>query len=668
MMVENLMKAILLAEGVLALGVVVTALTAEQRALTRVLGTLFAVLSGIVLTYAGVGLLVWGATSPFILTEIPAIKTKLTLQADALSGLFLSLIGILSVSAALHSYTYIEHPHYRQEHLIRYYPMLLLFILSMVGVVVARDLLTFLVLWELMTLASYVLVAYERTKPENLRAALKYFILTHLGALCLLVAAVILWVQGGSFEFETVFATFEKLAKTRPMLLHSVLALLFIGFATKAALFPFGDWLPDAHPAAPSPVSAMLSGVMIKLGIYGFLRFFVWLLPTAAFPFAYDWSYVFGLFGLVSAVLGGAAATVTYDAKVLLAYSSIAQSGFITLGIGAGMFLFKQNLQLANIAMAGAFFHIVGDAFVKALLFLNAGSVLYATGSRRFADLGGLLEAMPQTAGTAFVGSMAIAGFPPLTAFVSKWLILQSLLFSQSIPVTFSGVGMLLASIFSILYSVKFFASCFLVKPMRAGNLEVPLTMRLSQLLLTFLVIAIGLFPGVVLRWLSWVIADASMFAGAEQQLAGSWQWAWVQPVTGSFSPLVVVGMFIIVSVFAVIAVGTERQPRKASIWLGGELIKPEQLGGHPQGVPLREELLQRAYPKAPIPRWRPPSWFTKLLDPEAWMYRPVISGGEWVSDLLRRAHTGVPHLYIAWQIIGAVVIALVVWLMFRFR
>jgi NADH:ubiquinone oxidoreductase subunit 5 (chain L)/Multisubunit Na+/H+ antiporter, MnhA subunit len=112
--------------------------------------------------------------------------------------------------------------------------------------------------------------------------------------------------------------------------------------------------------------------------------------------------------------------------------------------------------------MAGAFFHIVGDALVKALLFLNAGSMLYATGSRKFADLGGLLEAMPQTAGTAFVGSMAIAGFPPLTAFVSKWLILQALLFSKSIPVTFSGVGMLLASIFSILYSVKFFAASFL--------------------------------------------------------------------------------------------------------------------------------------------------------------------------------------------------------------
>ncbi|MCX7642739.1 MAG: proton-conducting transporter membrane subunit [Armatimonadetes bacterium] len=663
---ENLMKAILLAGFVLALGVVVTALTAGQRTITRVLGTFFAVLSSIILLYAGIGLIVWGTTTTLVLTEVPAIKTRLTLQADMLSGLFLSLIAILSVPAALHSYAYLEHPHYRQEHLIRYYPMFLLFILAMVGVVVAYDLLTFLVFWELMTLASYVLVAYERQKPENLRAALKYFILTHLGALCLLVAAVILWVQGGSFEFQTVFATIEKLAKTRPMLLHGIFALLFIGFATKAALFPFGDWLPDAHPAAPSPISAILSGVMIKLGIYGFLRFFIWLLPTAAFPFAYYWSYVFGIFGVVSAILGGAAATVTYDAKVLLAYSSIAQSGFITLGIGAGMFLFKQDLQLANIAIAGAFFHIVGDALVKALLFLNAGSVLYATGSRRFADLGGLLESMPETAGTAFIGSMAIAGFPPLTAFVSKWLILQALLFSKSIPVTFSGVGMLLASIFSILYSVKFFSSCFLVKPMRPEKLEVPLTMRLSQLLLALLIIAVGLFPGLVLEGLSWIISDASMFGGAGQELAEVWQWAWVQPFTGSFSPLVVVGMFLVVLAFVAIAVGTERQPRKVPIWLGGELVKPEQLGGHPQGVPLREELLQRAYPRAPVPRWRPPSWFVKLLDPEAWMYRPVISGGEWISDLLRRAHTGVPHLYIAWQIVGAVIIALIVWLMFR--
>ncbi len=663
---EGLMNTILLAGAILALGTLVTALTAEQRALTRILGTIFLVAAAIVLLYAGVGLIVWGSAARTTIAELTAIKTKLTLQADMLSGLFLSLIAFLTIPAALHSYAYVEHPHYRQESLVRYYPMFMLFVLAMVGVVIAWDLLTFLVFWEVMTLASYVLVAYERAKPENLRAALKYFILTHIGALCLMVAAVIFWVQGGSFEFETVFATVEKLAKTRPMLLHGVLTLLFIGFATKAALFPFGDWLPDAHPAAPSPISAMLSGVMIKLGIYGFLRFFVWLLPTAAFPFAQDWSYVFGIFGVVSAVLGGAAATVTYDAKVLLAYSSIAQSGFITLGIGAGMFLFKQNLLLANIAMAGAFFHIVGDAFVKALLFLNTGSLLYATGSRRFSDLGGLLEAMPETAGTAFVGSMAIAGFPPLTAFVSKWLILQALIFSQSIPVTFAGVGMLLASIFSILYAVKFFAASFLIKPMRPERLEVPLTMRLAQLFLTLLIIVVGLFPGVLLRGLSWIVADAPMFAGAEEKIAAIWQWSWVQPLTGAFSPLVVIGMFVVVSIFAVIAVGTERQPRRAPIWLGGELVKLEQLGGHPQGVPLREELLQRAYPKAPIPRWRPPSWFTKLLDPEVWMYRPVITGGTWLSDLLRRAHTGVPHVYIAWQIIGAAIIAFVVWLMFR--
>ncbi|MCS7264372.1 MAG: hypothetical protein NZ805_06030 [Armatimonadetes bacterium] len=661
-----MMNTVLIAISILLAGTFVTALTAQYRRLTRILGTVFVVASALILLYAGVNFIIWGVTVRFTLTEISAIKTKLTLQADMLSGLFLALIAILAIPSALHSFDYLEHHHYRQESLIRYYPMTMLFLLAMVGVVVSWDLLTFLVFWELMTLASYVLVAYERSKSENLRAALKYFILTHIGALCLLVASVILWVQGGSFEFETVFATVEKLAKERPILLHTILALLFIGFATKAALFPFGDWLPDAHPAAPSPISALLSGVMIKLGIYGFLRFFLWLLPANAYSFVHDWSYVFGIFGVVSAILGGAAATVTYDVKVLLAYSSIAQSGFITLGIGAGMFLFKENLVLANIAMAGAFFHIVGDAFVKALLFLNAGSLLYATGSRRFADLGGLIEAMPETAGTAFVGSMAIAGFPPLTAFVSKWLILQSLFFSRSIPVTFAGVGMLLASIFSILYAVKFFASSFLIKPIRSEKFEVPLTMRLAQILLMLIIILIGLFPGTILRGLSWVVADAPMFTGVENQIAGIWQWFGVQAFTGTFSPIVLIGMFVVVSLFAVIAIGTERQPRRAPIWLGGELVKPEQLGGHPQGVPLREELLQRAYPRAPVPRWRPPAWFTKLLDPEAWMYRPVISGGERISDFLRRAHTGVPHLYIAWQIIGAIIIALIAWLMFR--
>ncbi len=658
------MHVILVSLGLLALSTVVTLLTATNRQLTKVLGTVFTLAAAVVLLYAGVGVLVWGFTTSLPLTTISAIQTRLTLQADALSGLFLILIAILAVPSVLHSLAYLEHPHYREESLIRYYPMLTLFLLAMVGVLVAWDLVTFLVFWELMTLASYVLVAYERSKPENLRAALKYFLLTHIGALCLLMASVMLWVQGGSFEFTAVAMTMDKLARTRPVLLHIILALLFIGFATKAALFPFGDWAPNAYPAAPSPISALLSGVTSKLGIYGFLRFFIWLLPASASGFASDWGYVFGFFGIVSAILGGAAAAVTQDAKVLLAYSSIAQSGFITLGIGAGMFLANTNLPLANIAMLGAFFHIVGDAFVKALLFLTAGSLLYATNSRRFADLGGLLEAMPQTASTAFVGSFAIAGFPPLTAFVSKWLILQSLIFSQSIPVTLAGVGMLLASIFSILYAVKFFAASFLIKPMRTETKEVPVSMRLAQLLLTLFVLAMGLFPGLVLLALRWVVTDAPMFAGAEEELAKALQWAWVQPLTGAFSPLVLVGMLVVVYLFALIAIGTERQPRRVPIWLGGEWVKPEQLGGHPQGVPLREELLQRAYPSAPVPRWRPPEWFTKLLNPDVWMYRPVIISGEWLSDLLRRAHTGVPHLYIAWQIIGAIVIALLVWLL----
>ncbi|MFA0748375.1 MAG: hypothetical protein EORIYHIE_002244 [Candidatus Fervidibacter sp.] len=189
---EGLMNLVLLGMGILALGILVTALTSGQRSLTRVLGTVFNLVAGIVLLYAGVGLIVWGATVRLPLTEITAIKTKLTLQADMLSGLFLSLVALLSIPSALHSFAYLEHPHYRQESLIRYYPMFMLFLLAMVGVVVAWDLLTFLVFWEVMTLASYVLVAYERSKPENLRAALKYFILTHIGALCLLVAAVIL--------------------------------------------------------------------------------------------------------------------------------------------------------------------------------------------------------------------------------------------------------------------------------------------------------------------------------------------------------------------------------------------------------------------------------------------------------------------------------------------
>lgn len=582
----------------------------------------------------------------------------LSLRLDALSGLFLTLIAVVSAAAALYSAPYLRQERYREESRARYWPLLLLFLLGMAGAVVSWDLILFLVCWEVMTLASYVLVAYEKADPGALRAAFKYFVMTHCGTACLLLAVILLWVEGGTFSFDAVPRTLGALAAGRPGLLHAILALMFVGFATKAGLYPFGDWLPDAHPAAPAPVSAVLSGVMVKLGLYGFLRFFVWMLAAASPAAAAAWGYALAAFGVASALLGGLAASAALDSKVLLAYSSIAQSGLISLGIGAALVLMPAHPALASLALIGALFHAVGDAVVKALLFLTAGSLQYRTGSRRLEDLGGLFHAMPVTGWSALLGTLAIAGFPPLTAFVSKWLMLQATVLSGRPLVAIAGLGLLVASVLSILYAVKFFVAGFANRPMRPGRLEVPVAMQAAQLLLVAGVLALSAVPGAWLRSLARILATVPALAGAPPD--GVWRNLVLLPPTGGFAPLVLLALGMLACGFVVLALGTGRATRHSEVWMGGVPAGGEPVRPHPHGFysPLREAM-RRAYPVLHLPRWRRPEWVLPAVNADLWLYRPVLAYGRRATGVLRRAHTGTPHMYIVWQLIGAVGLAL---------
>jgi hydrogenase-4 component B len=582
----------------------------------------------------------------------------LPLRLDALAGLFLLLILVVGAPAALYSGPYLRQERYREESRARYWLPLLLFLLGMAGAVVAWDLVLFLVCWEVMTLASYVLVAYEKAEPGALRAAFKYFVMTHCGTACLLLAVILLWAQSGTFSFDAVPRTLGALAASRPGLLHAILALMFVGFATKAGLYPFGDWLPDAHPAAPAPVSAVLSGVMVKLGLYGFLRFFVWMLATASPAAALSWGYALGAFGLASALLGGLAASASLDSKVLLAYSSIAQSGLISLGIGAALVLMPAHPALASLALIGALFHTVGDAVVKALLFLTAGSLQYRTGSRRLEDLGGLFQGMPVTGWSALLGALAIAGFPPLTAFVSKWLMLQATVLSGHPLVAIAGLGLLVASVLSILYAVKFFIAGFANRPMRAGKLEVPAAMQAAQLLLATGVVALSVAPGVWLRPLAGILAAVPALSAVGGD--GAWRNLALRPPTGAFAPLVLLALGLLACGFVVLALGTGPATRRTEVWMGGVPAGREPVRPHPHGFysPLREAM-RRAYPTIRLPRWRRPEWVLPAVNADLWFYRPVLAYGRRAAEVLRRAHTGTPHMYIVWQLIGAAALAL---------
>ena len=579
-------------------------------------------------------------------------------RLDGLSGLFALLVVIVGAACVVYSPAYLRQDRYRTETRWRYWPFLALFLAGMLGAVSAWDLVLFLVCWEIMTLASYVLVAYEASEPTALRAAFKYFVMTHAGTACLLLAVVLLGRLGGT-SFDELPGTLRELALTRPVLLHAVLALAFVAFATKGGLWPFGDWLPDAHPAAPAPVSALLSGVMVKLGLYGFLRFFVWALAAADPVAAGAWGHVLLAFGVVSGVIGGMAAAAAADAKVLLAYSSIAQSGLIAAGTGAALVLAPAHPALAALALLGAAFHLTGDALVKSLLFLTAGSLQYRTGSRRLEDLGGLFAAMPVTGWTALVGALAIAGFPPLTAFVSKWLMLQATVASGSPLVAVAGLGVLLASLLSILYAVKFFAAGFLNRTMRPGDLEVPAPMRQAQLALAAGVAVLGLLPGVWLRALQGALAGL-LPAGAT---SAAWTAGALLPATGAYAPLLLLVLGGWVAVLALLALGTAAPAREGPAWLGGRPGGALQV--HPLGFysTLRPDLA-RAYPRLRAPGWPPGSRLLgtalmRVVDFDRWLYRPLLEAGRAASRALRRAHTGLPQAYIAWQLVGALALVL---------
>jgi hydrogenase-4 component B len=577
---------------------------------------------------------------------------------DALSTVLAVPAVLLVVIAGIYARPYLEQPRYRGESRARFWLLYALFGAGMLATLGSWDLLQFLICWEVMTLASYVLVAYETEEPGALRAAFKYFVMTHVATACLLLAVLLLWAQGGSLGFDTLRPTLGRLAVEQPLLLHLILGLLFIGFATKAGLWPFGDWLPDAHPAAPAPVSAVLSGIMVKVGLYGFLRFFLWALAPAAPEVAIAWGYALAAAGALSALVGGLAASAASDTKVLLAYSTVAQSGLIAVAIGAGLVLLPVHQGLAQLALLAALFHVVSDAAVKGLLFLTAGSVQYRTGSRRLEDMGGLLDAMPVSGWTALIASLAIAGFPPLTAFTGKWLMLQATVLSQAPILIGVGLVVLLASVLSILYALKFFSAAFLSRPMRPERLEVPAAMQAAQVLLAVAVLALGLVPGFWLRALDAALLELPLAADAP---ASGWGVLGVASASGAYLPLILAFGALWACGLAILALGPARKARQVETWMGGAIVADEpapviSLGMY---VPLRETM-HAAYKPLSWPHIPRPAWVVPTLDADRWFYRPAARQARRFGEALGRAHTGAPHRYIVWQLIGTLLLLLV--------
>ncbi len=458
-------------------------------------------------------------------------------QLDALSAFFLLPILGLSAVAALYGGEYLMAYRSRKNLGASWFFFNLL-VASMVMVALARNGVLFLLAWEIMSLASFFLVTFEDEKESVRQAGWTYLVATHLGTAFLLVLFLVLGRQAGSLDFDRFLAASGSTAPIAGVAFF----LALIGFGTKAGFMPLHVWLPEAHPAAPSHVSALMSGVMIKTGIYGLLRTLTFLGQPESW-----WGWVLIGIGLASGLGGVLFALAQHDLKRLLAYHSVENIGIIALGLGVGVLgLALHQPALAVLGLAGGLLHVLNHALFKGLLFLGAGAVIHATGTRDIDHLGGLIRRMPWTAAMFLTGSVAICGLPPLNGFVSEFLIYVGAFEGIGLPgvsvwsaATIAGLAMIGG--LAVACFTKAFGIVFLGEPRtdqaRHGH-EVGWAMGAPMGVLALGCVAVGFLAPQAVAALKPVITSATGLG--ESEVAGGLSLAieplrWVVPASGSF-------------------------------------------------------------------------------------------------------------------------------------
>jgi len=345
---------------------------------------------------------------------------SVSFNIDKLSAFFIFVISLITLFCSFYGIGYVKH-FYKRYNIGVLGLFFNLFIVGMLLVVSAANGIFWLIAWEIMSIASYFLVVYDRNDQENVRAGFLYLVMTHVGTVFIIISFFLLYKFTGSFDFSVVKA---NMALVPALAKDIIFVLALIGFGTKAGIIPFHIWLPAAHPAAPSHVSGLMSGVMIKTGIYMMIRIFLNMVQ----PIPVWWGVIILIIGSISALLGVLYAITEHDIKKLLAYHSIENIGIILLGLGSALAFSSLNLPtLALISLTAALFHTLNHAIFKSLLFLSAGSVINKNHTRNIEEYGGLIKFMPYTALFFLVGSMAISAMPPFNGFFSEWLTFQSL-------------------------------------------------------------------------------------------------------------------------------------------------------------------------------------------------------------------------------------------------
>ncbi len=611
-----------------------------------------------------------GAAPPLSLTlplGVPWLGAHFRL--DALSAFFLLVVDLGALSASLFALGYGKHEEAPQR-VLPFYPA---FLAAMTLVVVADDAYTFLFSWEFMSLTSWAMVMSHHRVPENVRAGYVYLVMASFGTFALLFAFGLLAGPDGLYTFAQMRA-----AQPSAALGAAALLLALVGAGSKAGLVPLHVWLPLAHPAAPSHVSALMSGVMTKVAVYGFVRI---ALELAGAP-AWWWSIVVLAVGGITAAMGVLYALMQHDLKRLLAYHTVENIGIIFIGLGLALaFKAYGMLFAAALALTAALLHVFNHSLFKSLLFFGSGAVLTATGERDMEHLGGLIHRMPQTAFVFLVGCAAISALPPLNGFVSEWLTFQAILLSPQLPswglkflVPAVGALLALSAALAAACFVKAYGVTFLGRPRTRAAEAATETDRFSLAAMIFLAtlcLLAGILPGLFIDALAPV---SSALIGARMPVQIGAQWLAIVPIAASRSSYDGLLVFLFIALSGTLAASAihrlaSDRLRRAPAWDCGypDASPATQYTATSFAQPIRRVFgtfvfRAREHVDMPPPGDLRPARLTVELHDLIWeaLYAPLIVGIGVTADRLNRLQFLTIRQFLS-LVFGALVILLVV-------
>lgn len=664
--------------AILLAGAILSACSGKKEATTRIISSTFAAVGSLSGLISGVYFLISGKIFGFSLPlSLPGFN--LTFNIDRLSGFFIALVGLVSLLASIYALGYLKH--YKGKYNLNWLGFFYnAFIASLLLVPAADNMIFFLVVWEIMSITSYFLVIFEKKEEETIKAGFLYFLMTHIGTAFILVAFLLLYKYTGSFNFSEISAAAHQLPT---LAAAGVFIFSLIGFGSKAGIIPLHIWLPEAHPAAPSHVSAIMSGVMIKLGVYMMFRLFTDVLVNIPLW----WGIVILLVGAISSILGVLYALAEHDIKRLLAYHSIENIGIILLGLGAGMIFLSLGMNsLAAVAFAASLFHTLNHAVFKALLFLGAGSVISATHTRNMEEYGGLIKRMPQTALFFLIGSLAISAIPPFNGFFSEWLCFQSLFSGASLgnfhlSLLFLAAAGLLAftSALAAACFVKAFGVSFLARP-RSEEAEhakeVGSAMLSGMGILAALTLVFGLFSGTISRLLADISLSLKSLTGSDltssfttQSINVSRDWAIVSPTT----IFIGLALALALTAAAVYLITRKNKTEIVRTWDCGHDLKPNMeitATGFSRSIitifrgvlkPTKQTSVEYSDEKM---RYFPKNQSVNIGRDDIYrkyLYSPIKKLAHLVSDRTKGIQSGNINAYIAYIFIGLIALLLII-------